>query len=347
MIKISRPLAVLFTACALALTANAQDFPDDFPPPDGPGGPGGPGGGGGGGGGGATGQQFNRLVNSLNTPEGWGSVPNPVNNGYGGSDFSVDVLGIDINAVSAQMGESMRYRPSELPEWDYRIFGGITTSSSDYQISSAGAQIDTDTTNYSLGMSASKDRFSILGSVFHDNSDAAAGSAGTDSRSYGFNLMPGYEWLNQRDDFVNLSTYMILGASYSEYDVGDDLWRLATGAAVKLSRVTSVGSIAATYTFQHSPNLGNDAEITGSDYMNTHNILTTYSVPLSSKLYTALGLSHTWANEVPDTFEDQATAARLDIGGIVNDNWVVILRLSHSIDGNDSKSIGLHAGYRW
>jgi hypothetical protein len=239
------------------------------------------------------------------------------------------------------------YEASELPEWNYTLFGGISYDDSDFRVNAGRLHVNTRITTLSMGVRTQKDRLSLTGALRYEYARGYSNFSGADSDVAGFLFMPGYQVLSQDEQFVDLGFYGMLDMSYVSRKHVDNQTRVMPGVGVTASRTTPIGLFSLAYSYEYNRNLNGDKEITGSEHIDTQIGSADYTLPITKNFYLGGGLLYTYAMDMPSNMDNDFLEAHLTAGAIQMGNWNFMADYYASVDGTGNQGINFVAGYQW
>jgi hypothetical protein len=244
-------------------------------------------------------------------------------------------------------GVSPSYNSSDLPEWNYNLFGGISYDDSDFRVNSGQLHVNTRITTLDMGMTAKKDRLSLTGAFRYEYARGYSNLSGADSDTAGFLFMPGYQILSQDEQFLNLGLYGMLDLAYISRKHADNQTRIMPGVAATASRATPIGLFSLAYSFEYNQNMSGDDEVTGNNHINTQLGAADYILPITKNFYVGGGFLYTYAMDMPSSIDNDFLEAHLTAGAIQLNNWKFMADYYASIDGTGNQGINFVAGYQW
>lgn len=238
------------------------------------------------------------------------------------------------------------YKPSELPEWDFSANVESNVGSSEISLTSAPDR-KSDFHSAAINLGARKDALSIGGQFRYRSINGRGVNNGQDTMHFGFMLAPAYQVLKQAEQGVNLDVFSFIDISANDNKNSDDQTRFATGAGIKIGRLTNFGLFNLGYTFTYDRNLDNDTELTGDQYFTIHQFSFTHSITLLDNLLFTTRLSHMHLPDLPDAVEDNGSKAGFGFSYIGFKNVVLKAGYDKSFDGYGHQSGNFSAAYRW
>jgi hypothetical protein len=239
------------------------------------------------------------------------------------------------------------YNASDLPEWNYNIYGGISYDDSDFRVNSGQLHVNTRITTLNMGVIAQKDRLSLTGAFRYEYARGYSNLSGADSDTAGFLFMPGYQILSQDEQFLDLGLYGMLDLAYVSRKHADNQTRIMPGVGATASRATPIGLFSLAYSFEYNQNMSGDVEVTGNNHINTQLGSADYILPITKNFYVGGGFLYTYVMDMPSNIDNDFLEAHLTAGAIQLNNWKFMVDGYASVDGTGNQGINFVAGYQW
>ncbi len=238
------------------------------------------------------------------------------------------------------------YKPSEIPRWDLDFSLQGSVKESEIELTpTIGRQ--SDVRSVAVRFNGARDDFFLSSRFYFSSLTGTGNSEGTDTESIGLVLMPGYRFLNQNENGINLSLYGLLELVSNDYGDEDTETRYIPGIGLNMSAITPIGGLQLSYLFSHDRNGDGDEEITGEEYININTISFRYMMALTKSLIFSTRLSYLWVMDMPDDMENSSTDINVDLNYYGWKNFTVGLSYEQSIDGYETQGINLTVGYQW
>ena len=264
-----------------------------------------------------------------------------------GSNFSRPYMFPGAIVSSSVISSSSAYEDSELPEWTLRGAVGENYDSLKYQTNPNGTDMEARGYTTRLTLSAQKERALIVMGLRYGELKGKESFENTDWTTYGATLMPGYFLLMEDEDFITWAMFAIADIAFIDGDGAEDQWRVMPGIGTTVSRMTPIGNFSLSYAFTHSRNTTGDTELTGDRYINFHNGMAEYYLPIAEKFYVSTSFAYTYAAEIPTNIENEFATVRVEAGAFNLGKFDVSVGAYTSIGSSQTHGGDIKLGCTW
>ncbi len=237
------------------------------------------------------------------------------------------------------------YEPSDLPEWNFNASVQGSVRESEMELTPTLGR-ESDVKSLAFNFSASKESFYMDNQVYYTSLEGTGLYDSHDTDSFGLLLMPGYQFLNQVENGLNLAVSGILEISTNDYE-NNTQTRLVPGIGIYAGITTPIGGFTLSNLFSHDRNLNGDEEITGEKYINLNTLKFQYLLPLTGTLFLTTGLDYTLTMDMPDYMEDSSTGISFALDYYGWENYNLGLSYVDSLDGFKNRGVTLTFGHSW